>query len=390
LLRTRVVGFSLSGRTALVVLAACGGAAAVALGVQACLPDLPGVKAQQAEAGPGGFCGDGYVDLDRGEECDPGPGAIDGGSGGCTSGCMMDCTDGQLVWDQNNHCYFTSGTSPALEPNCTGLNHVVTFASESEYDEVKQFFAFGDGGETPFWVGLTSSQRYAAIIDYEPGWAPSCSGCYAHTDDARAPLPPFDLGFDSGRLENCVAAVPDASSWQAYPCSGMPRTRVICEREPIGTQTKQCDAGFCIDLVITHKTKRYVYQPASVTAPQAVKNCAAIGGRLLVLDSRDEREQLWRQLSLLDAPPTAVWLGLTVLDAGGPDAAATWVWDDGTVLDDSPDAHPAPWGDPHGFATFGRAYLAYVQQARDNTLAHDDGYGLAKGQLPSAVCEVAP
>jgi hypothetical protein len=380
--------------TALVALAACTAVAAgAALVVQACLPDLPGAPAPTTD---GGTCGNGYVDLDKHEECDPGPGAVNG-AGGCNAGCTMDCPGG-YVWPSNHHCYFVSTPSPQLLPtSCAEPSHVVTFASESEVDAVYSFLALFDGGmrkDDPFWVGLSNELAYVSLVDYEPGWDPRCSGCFAHTDDAQAPLPPFDAGPDA-LAEGCVASPsqPDGGSWVQYPCQRMPRTRTICENEPVGAQWKPCDAGVCIELVITYLKKRYVYQPAPVMADQAVHNCEAIGGRVVVLQSRDEREQLWKQLSQFNVPPTAVWVGLSVSDAGAPDGGTTWVWEDGTILDNSPNAYPPPWGDnePHPNGSLTRAFMAYVMTSRDNTLAHNiTGNFLKNGQLPSTVCELAP
>jgi hypothetical protein len=367
----------------------------VVLAVEACLPDLPGAKGQ-AEGGGTPPCGDGYIDIDAGEQCDPGQGQTDAGAGGCNANCRMECNGG-LVWDQNNHCYFGAGAAPSLGAAGTTCGpqaaaHVVTFGSEAEYGEVRAFFELREGGTDPFWVGL--SPGYVSVFDYEPGWGPTCSGCYSYTEDASAPLPAFALPPDSGQNEPCVVAISDASSWEQYPCARMAGTRVICEREPVGQQIRQCDAGFCIDLVYTHATKRYVYQPAPVTAAQAVASCAALGGKLVVLASREEREQLWRQLSLLSVPPTTFWIGLTLLDAGAPDAASTWKWDDGTLLEDVPDAHPSPWGDfaPTPSGPYKRAYMAYLGMnlSRDNTLAHNSGVGIGMGPLPATVCEVAP
>ena len=393
-----MISLSSRGLTALVAVAACTAVAAgAALVVQACLPDLPGAPAPAAD---GGTCGNGYVDLDKHEECDPGPGAADG-AGGCNAGCTMDCPGG-YVWPGNYHCYFVSTPSNALLPNasCPEPSHVVTYASEAEVDAVYSYLALYDAGagakkDDPYWVGLTSAQQYASIVDYEPGWDTHCPGCFAHTLDAQAPFPPFDAGLEAGP-EFCVASLPDsdAGSWVQYPCSKAPGTRTICEREPVGTDVRACDAGqYCIQVVATYMKKRYVYQQAAVTADQAVKNCAAIGGRLVVLQSRDEREQLWRQLSMV-APiaPTAVWVGLSVADAGAPDGGTTWVWEDGTVLDDSPNAYPPPWGDnePHQNGSLTRAFMGYVMMSRDNTLAHNVAGNFLRNGLPSTVCELPP
>ena len=105
--------------------------------------------------------------------------------------------------------------------------------------------------------------------------------------------------------------------------------RVLCEREPVGVHWTTCDAGICIELVATHATKRYVYQDGLLPPEQAEAQCHALGGSLVVLQSRDEREQLWLELTRLPVAPSRIWIGLAA-DAG-TDAEAgslSWVWDD--------------------------------------------------------------
>jgi hypothetical protein len=157
----------------------------------------------------------------------------------------------------------------------------------------------------------------------------------------------------------------------------------------------------CFDLVWTYGKKTYVYGFNPLPADAAEQTCRALGGRLIVLRSRDEREQLWKELVNQSFVPTpvSVWIGLSkgpvsgVADAGidgdasdaasGGGTASGWIWDD----DASADAYPSPWGwgRPHtGEST--RAYL-YSEQpaASDNTLARNDG------PMPAAlpyVCEL--
>jgi hypothetical protein len=114
-----------------------------------------------------------------------------------------------------------------------------------------------------------------------------------------------------------------------------------------------------------------------------------LGGRLLVLESREEREQLWRELSRLTLSQPRLWIGLSpvgvsTVDAGGDGGAAFWVWDDGTRTD-APDAHPLPWGIGEPAMT-SRALLTYeTQRPIDNTLAETDDTAVA---LPY-VCQIA-
>jgi hypothetical protein len=358
------------------------GCAAALLAVVACIPDLPDDPGQDggAEAGPDQIappvsrCGDGVVDLSRQEQCDPGGAAGDAGANGCSPDCKMLCPDGS-VWPSNNHCYqpvaggaanLDQGTDLATTRCALLGGHVVTFAGEEEYTFVSGLL---DGGA--FWVGLNSAFfKYNGLATFEPGWSTTCSGCFAHTADAAVALPTDDAG-----PQGCVEGFADTSrSWQQYPCTGNDPKRIglVCEREPGPfPQSVRCDAGICIDLVWTFGTKRYVYVRTAATGDVADQACRAMGGSLVVLQSRDEREQLWKELSRMpgfSTPPGAVWMGLSVVgadDAGDP----VWAWaDDAAVVDD---AHASPWGDRQP-KTGTRAYLYHSSQPPtpvDDTLA---------------------
>jgi hypothetical protein len=100
-----------------------------------------------------------------------------------------------------------------------------------------------------------------------------------------------------------------------------------------------------------------------------------------VLESRDEREQLWYQLSKqsVTATPLQFWIGLA---SSGP-----WVWDD----DAGQDAYPAEWAwfqpvaPAPGVPT--RAYLFYQQGLSFSTLAVNTPPPADAGAL-SYVCEL--
>ena len=314
--------------------------AAMAIGV-ACIADLPqdatapdAATDAPAAAMPPPGCGNGYIDLSLGEQCDPGMFAGDGGVVGCTSNCRVRCAG--FVWPMNNHCYELSSNSASFdneaEPRCSDLSgHVVTFASELEFGTVAGWMQKVDAGA--LWVGLTlvpglTERQYDSVAPYEPGWAPDCSGCYARSTDPTVALPRLlDVGDDGGPPPPlpCVVAESDTArypSWMQSVCTGAENVHTLCEREPIGNQWSQCDAGtgvVCIDLVVTRSTKRYEMQmQPPATADGAEQGCQALGGRLVVLQSRDEREQLWRQVGFLPSPPTKFWIGLSQEpDAGG-------------------------------------------------------------------------
>ncbi|MDP9002384.1 MAG: C-type lectin domain-containing protein, partial [Myxococcota bacterium] len=143
----------------------------------------------------------------------------------------------------------------------------------------------------------------------------------------------------------------------------------------------------------SHPSKRYVYQAKQDTPDNAKQTCAALGGRLVVLQSRDEREQLWHELSHLTVAPSALWIGLAQVSAGSARVSASWAWDDSTPAD-GPDAYPSVWGDhqpvqpsaiapPTTLTT--RAFLWHQQPPGiDETLARNDQ---ALTELPF-VCEI--
>jgi hypothetical protein len=360
--------------------AGVGASASAIVAAAACIPDLPPDQLLPDRAMPAassGNCGDGFIDLAAGEQCDP-PAAPDAGSLGCSDQCQVLCSG--LKWPLNDHCYelmpaaaSSQGESAASSrcANFRGSGHVVTFASEGELDAVTRYLADADGG--PFWVGLWQApEKFNSVNGYEPGWSPSCPGCYAHTLDPKAALPRSPEAVADPTAVACVEGFVDSAkgSWVQYPCSGSAGLRAVCEHEPEGVHSSPCEAGICIDLVVTYSTKTYVYESAMSTWTDAEARCRGLGGTLVVLQSRDEREQLWRELSRLPVPPPRIWIGLALGPVPAGDAGApTWIWDDGT----NADAYPSPWGEgqPSGSTP---AFLSHssTQPPVDDTLAHTD------------------
>jgi|SRR5580704_7694077 hypothetical protein len=391
-----------------IALATSAFAGAAAIGA-ACIANLPANAVEEAdtaarpEGGAPPGCGDGYIDLSLGEQCDPGPFVGDGGIVGCTSNCRVGCADG-FAWKENNHCYELSPNSASIdeaEDRCANTNgHVVTFASEMEFGAVAGWMQAVDAGA--LWVGLAlvqgqTERQYNSVAPYEPGWAPDCSGCYAHAADPSAALPRVLETSDDGGAppaQPCVVASSDTTrypDWFQSVCVDAPTVHTLCEREPVGTQWIACDGGtslVCIDLVVTQTTKRYEMQMQPATADGAVQGCQTLGGRLVVLQSRDEREQLWRQVSLLPSPPPRFWIGLS-LEPDADGGTASWVWNDGTKAD-APDAYPPPWGrlEPITGASTTRAYLGFLLAQPDNTLARNDEFVRSDGsETAPFVCE---
>jgi hypothetical protein len=348
------------------------GAAGGVLAAMACIPDLPSNQGAPQDGSVGGpdaakpYCGDGIIDPQSGEQCDQGP----DGSAYCTADCGVVCNGG-FVWQRNDHCYFSlplgaTSLNEAMGRCAGGAAHVVTFASEQELDAVVGAIDAG-----AFWVGLgfdTNGNGYTSEHSLEPGWGPACPGCFAHVPDPTQPLP------GDGGL--CVEGFSDlAASWQQCPCVDAGgrgrRIRVICEREPFGGLQRACiDAGIsCIELAWTAGKKRYVYfhnaAPSDGPDGSAEHACASLGGTLVVLQSPDEREQLWRAISPGQVQ-SSLWIGLSL-----PEGGSSWVWDD----DESQDAYASPWAirmprDPGGT----RAFLVQnggTPAAVDDTLAHN-------------------
>ena len=398
------------------VVAACGVAGGAIASVASCIPDLP-TASRASDAGvlaaPAGYCGDGYIDPAAGEECDPGVTPGDAGIAGCTANCKIDCSGG-WIWDKNLHCYQVVGTAWSVQNGAFGYRsavdlcqgrglsnaHVVTFASDDEFQKVT---AALDAGT--FWVGLKlGSPGYTSFAPNEPGWSTSCSGCYARTMGPDAGLAPYLDGStppDAGPVACVAASSQPGQPWEQYPCEVTPNPRratpldVICEFEPVGRRSMPCEAGTCIDLVATHGSKRYVYQEKLASAESAEAACSALGANahLVVLQSSDEREQLWRELSQVLSQPRAVWIGLAQVQVGTTRRPQTaWQWDDGQPVQ----TYPSEWGDlqpiPSRFANFAyattttRAYLQHPSLAPyDDTLAHNDNVSVS----PMAyVCEI--
>jgi len=368
------------------------------------LPDNPPVGDASPESATPSGCGDGIIDLAAGEQCDPGSEGLGATNSGCNPDCTMQCSgNSAFLWARNNHCYEVAplpASRLVLEADrmvCFGMlggAHVATFASDEEFRAVAGHV---DAGW--FWLGLEESadnDDYTSLTDLEPGWSVPCSGCYAHNPDLARGLPASSAtGSDAAY---CVQASSDLTqpAWQKVPCDGVsPAPHVVCEREPVGSQARPCDAGICIHLVWTYGTKSYVYGAVPLSADDGEQACHGLGGRLVVLGSRDEREQLWKELGKLTVVPPAVWVGLSqrsvggvagTPDAGRGDATTEWVWDD----DASADAYPSEWGFNRPMTGSNRSTRAYLirepTQQSDNTLARDDG------PMPTSlpyVCEVA-
>jgi hypothetical protein len=374
------------------LLAAACAASVLAAGVWACLPELAPVGPATAA-----YCGNGVIDVgkDAGpvEECDPS--TADAGVKGCSAICTIECPPGGFTDNRTGHCYFLGGdgggvvTYEEAKSHCRDEGaHVVTFASDEEYRLVHDWYTALPGVEAAFWVGLTvvaeGSPYYTASNADEPGYAipgQNCPGCYGRPEPATgyfAQLFVPDAGAPALRTE-CVTASRLDVPWYRASCS-LPRylgqqlkAAIVCEREPPGARSRACDGGQCIQHPST--TKRYLYVSVPANASEAAASCKKLGGALVMFDSREEREELGREIAhvaLRGGPRVATfWIGLSK-------AADGWRWDDGAGAD----LRPTVWGDREPVAAPAGA-RAYVQLGLDDdydtTLAHaDTGSGTAR------------
>jgi Lectin C-type domain len=333
-LRARFAAFLLGAFTA--------AGLAVAL-VGACLPDLPPPTPAT--------CGDGVVNFDAGEMCDPG----DASTPGCSARCQLEC-EGGVIDDASSHCYFWTPAVVSLALATCGPNaHVVSFVDDSEL----QFVAVAsktlpNEASGSSWVALERElMNDAGLFTYEypfpspqlPGWAASCIGCFGYTDASDFQLP------GSGTEQPCVNWKHTLTSpWAQTGCTlgindaGNPTTTsVLCEREPPGSFSWSCpdDAGqhTCIQVPVTRKSvapypyaKRY-----EVTGAENFGNardiCQARGGKLVEFQTSAEREEVVAELG----SSGDYWIGL-FLDAD----SGQWEWVNGPP---APAAFPTPWAD---------------------------------------------
>jgi hypothetical protein len=331
-------------------------------------------------------CGDGVIDLDSGEECDPGDAAT-----GCTPTCVVDCPAGALVDPVAHHCYFPGPTvqkQDTANDYCRSHGgHLVTFTSEEELTLVAAWKGWPEDGGV--WVGLAlagAAGAYTSSALAEPGWpAPPetvCSGCYAHLDAGGDANFPAYVQADGGDLRgSCVIAAKAADQpWHEFPCDTIvPVVSSICEREPPGSLVRPCAGNvYCVDSPSTVGKKRYVYHYTPATGDDAKVDCQSLGGSLAILKSREERDQLGRELGSLATSdsPLSFWIGLSI----SPDGVATW--DDGAPIT----TYPLPWGDhePAIIDGPGRAAMRLSLGKYDTQLAHVE----AATEKLAYVCEL--
>ena len=315
------------------------------MAAMSCLPDLkvatlPDAAPDGPPTGPTsvpGFCGNGVIDFEGGEQCDPADAVVPG----CSPKCSVTCENGFLD-DASDHCYFASAAVTKFDDGelaCENAGgHIFTFASEAEFQRVS---AWRDGGA--FWVGLEFdvvglAYKPPSTVN-EPGWSPKCDGCFAHTD-AAVDFPALrDSG--AGKKTFCVVSLAVNLSWYTVQCDVvLPgyAVPVVCEREPAGTTAHSCvGPATCLTVRFTVGKSRYVYfSTPAASAKDAADACTNLGGSLVVFETREEREQVARELAqyLPTAPTPKFWIGLSRSNVG-------WIWADGTPAG----TYPLEWAD---------------------------------------------
>ncbi len=324
--------------------------------VLSCLPDLDLPP-------PPGLCGNGAVDLDDGAACDPGDGSVIG----CSATCQILC-EGGIVDDATNHCYFWTppviSLDMAIQAGCGAGGHPVSYVDYAELSFVasnaKNLPGAIMGGS---WIALEKGQPndagyntyYAPNLEL-PGWAASCIGCFADTDASDIPI--------NNSVQQCVDWKRVLTSqWTQAGCTlglndgGVQNTNaVLCEREPPGSFSAPCtddaSAGnLCIEVPVTHTTKRYELAGTPADFSVAQTNCGTLGGALVHFETAAEREEVVAEVER--SMSTDFWIGL-IFDAD----AGAWTWVDGTP---APYVFPTPWGDLEPSMTTGAAAKIHIE-----------------------------
>jgi len=307
-----------------------------------CLPDLTLAPAT-------GQCGSGVVNLDDGEACDPG----DAGALGCTTSCQIQC-EGGVIDDATSHCYFWTPPVLSLDmavQTCGNLNaHPVSFVDMTELSFIATATkGLPNASNGASWLALEKGlvneagleTYYTPLITPLPGWASSCIGCFAYTDASDIPLPGTGIPAPCVNWRHSLT-----SPWTQGGCTlgvtdaGQTTNNVLCEREPPGIFSMPCEsdasaASTCIEVPMTHTTKRYELAAVPAIFDIARSTCSTRGGQLVRFDTAAEREEVVTEVRRVTNAD--FWIGLFY------DTTKTaWSWVDGTL---APYASPTPWAD---------------------------------------------
>ncbi len=388
-------------KTTVAISAVSVGATLLALALS-CLPPLT-----LDHIGP--FCGNGLIEYDVGEECEPNGSAI-----GCSSDCKVTCEG--YKDEASLHCYYLSPQRARTVFSARGVckdSNLVHLGSQDEHDVVmRNLRTVADGGVIPaFYVALqeqasgvkTTAARWEPLVAGVAGWSMTCPGCYEGVVTLASAQP--DAGDGGCACENALQCASSSSGGGIAPvgCVAEKSMTVVCERNPSGTHITQCkDAGgTCIALASTHAKKRYVLVPQQVSPGAVKETCSQLGGTPAIFDTTLEREEIAEAVSELGGSAYSFWIGLTMIGAG---ENKHWIWADGMVGRDPnrPDGVDGGASRPSVFAdgvearsaTEGMRALITVttgQPLIDNGLAHAQPASVA-GEPPvekaSVLCQI--
>jgi hypothetical protein len=343
-------------------------------------------------------CGDGILATlfdggDAGESCDPT--RDDAGNAnvlGCKN-CQIECAG--ILDDAGRHCYFKVAPATSYQAAIASCRneraHVVTIGSIRE-----AAIATHIAQDAGYWIGIGSrpvTLGYAPELNEftlpEPGCPTSnikaCPGCLAlgRLEDGGT-LPAHPL-FDPSRDDLAfIAAVREngAEQWLQVPTQlgdgGPPPFEVICEREPPGQRAQVIGNIFSLTVPATEGRKRYFLGLTVVDAVAAVANCTGLGGELVRFESREEREQVAREITKLRGEGT-YWIGLSL------DATSTWNWDGET----SDAGRPTVWGNNQPSGDGDRRAFLRLGPEFDTQLAYTTD-GTPAPALRGYICSRAP
>jgi hypothetical protein len=179
--------------------------------------------------------------------------------------------------------------------------------------------------------------------------------------------------------------------WQTSDCFGSKGfgRETICEREPPGSRAAAGVGALTLSTAVTQDRKRYLLLPSLEGADDAAQACEKIGGgaRLVLLESREEREELAAELARA-GNDGGVWIALAT------DANGAWRWDEDPTDSGLPPGdlwgNGAP-GEQGDSSTPQRAYLAISPGTVDSELAHAGATTAPEAGAPEmhyALCQI--
>ncbi len=346
--------------------------------VLSCLPELT-----LEHIGP--VCGNGLIEYDAGEECEPNGSTNDHACVDCKVVCSGYKSPTSL------HCYYVpsqrANTVLAAQGACRGGSELIHLGSGPEHNALVENLIVDGGSLGPFYVALQEvtgeklQPRWEPLVAGVPGWGPGCPACYAgglllmkgRTDGGTA--------GECGCSTQCAAAsgvgpiVPIGCRLDAGQ-----NLRVVCERTPPGRHAAECDAGTCIVIASTHDHKRYTLVRRDVTGADAVAACGAIGASLATFKTHGEREEIAQAITELGSDTFKFWIGLEKRGSG-------WFWQDGVAESDF-DAHVPVFAstvEMNDAKEGDRALITVTtgQPLLDNGLAHPH----APNEVAGVLCE---